>query len=233
MPSVQHKRGTRAQVNAAATANGLKVGEVYLITDEARLAVGTSVNSYQDFAKLSEAGGGGGGGHTYYAMTQADYTLANSTAVQRVFNGSASGALTLATGTYDFEMMLYITAMGSTSGNVGFSLIGAGTAAIAGSRSMIRVMGVDSSTPNNAGAQNGRWQPGPSGVVLSAPVVSATTGTAAAFSVTGILDVGTAGTIIPSVNLQNAISTARINTGSHFIIRRIANTATATVGSWS
>ena len=33
------KRGTRAQLNAAATANGLHAGEPYLITDEARLAV--------------------------------------------------------------------------------------------------------------------------------------------------------------------------------------------------
>mgnify|MGYP000892563024 FL=1 len=54
MPSVQNKRGTRAQLNAAATANQLKIGEIYLITDEDRLAVGTSVNTYQDFSKLSE-----------------------------------------------------------------------------------------------------------------------------------------------------------------------------------
>jgi hypothetical protein len=55
MPSVQQKRGSRSQINAAATANGLKEGEVYLITDEARLAVGTATNAYEAFAKQSEA----------------------------------------------------------------------------------------------------------------------------------------------------------------------------------
>lgn len=229
MPSIQNKRGTRAQVNAAATASGLKVGEVYLITDEGRLAVGTAANAYQDFAKLSETGGEAAA----FTMTQAAYTLANSTATQRAFNGSASGALTLATGTYVFEAMLYITGMGSTSGNAGFNLIGAGTAGIASQRSMMRIMGVDSSTPNTAGAQNGRWNPGSSGVALAAPVVSATTGTAVAFSANGVVDIGTAGTIIPSVSLQTAISTAQVAAGSHFKISRVAATGQATFGNWS
>lgn len=61
MPTVKVKRGTRAQLNAAATANQLNQGEPYLITDEDRIAIGLSASSYKDFAKLSEAGGGGGG----------------------------------------------------------------------------------------------------------------------------------------------------------------------------
>jgi hypothetical protein len=54
MPSLAHKRGTRAQINAAAAANGLKAGEVYLISDEARLTVGTAVNTHQPVAKQGE-----------------------------------------------------------------------------------------------------------------------------------------------------------------------------------
>ena len=42
------KRGTRAQLTAAATANGLRAGEPYLITDEGRLAVGLAVGSYAE-----------------------------------------------------------------------------------------------------------------------------------------------------------------------------------------
>ena len=57
MPSLSHKRGTRAQVDAAATANALRVGEVYLITDEARLTVGTSSSTHQPAAKQGEGGG--------------------------------------------------------------------------------------------------------------------------------------------------------------------------------
>jgi hypothetical protein len=57
MPSIAHKRGTRAQIDTAATANGLKAGEVYLISDEARLTVGTAPNSHQPLAKEGEGGG--------------------------------------------------------------------------------------------------------------------------------------------------------------------------------
>lgn len=60
MPSIRHRRGTRAQIDAAAGANSLKQGEVYLITDEDRLTVGTSVAAHVPMAKQSEIGGGGG-----------------------------------------------------------------------------------------------------------------------------------------------------------------------------
>ncbi len=54
MPSILIKRGTRTQIESAKTASGLNAGEPYLITDESRLAIGTSVNTYSDFAKKSE-----------------------------------------------------------------------------------------------------------------------------------------------------------------------------------
>lgn len=55
MTSLMHKRGTRAQIDAAALAGGLRPGEIYLITDEARLTVGTAVNMHQPLAKQGEA----------------------------------------------------------------------------------------------------------------------------------------------------------------------------------
>lgn len=54
MASIQIKRGTRAQIESAKTANGLLNGEPYLITDESRIAVGTGVSGYSDCAKKSE-----------------------------------------------------------------------------------------------------------------------------------------------------------------------------------
>lgn len=45
----QFIRTTRANLNAQASANALFYGEPYLITDEKRLAIGLSANSYQDF----------------------------------------------------------------------------------------------------------------------------------------------------------------------------------------
>lgn len=45
---IRIKRGTRAQINAAAGASGLFQGEPYLITDENRLAVGLSTTTYAE-----------------------------------------------------------------------------------------------------------------------------------------------------------------------------------------
>lgn len=46
MPKVLIKRGTRTQLNTARDASWLNAGELYLITDEAKVAVGTAANAY-------------------------------------------------------------------------------------------------------------------------------------------------------------------------------------------
>jgi hypothetical protein len=45
---IQFKRGTRAQIDSAASASQLRVAEPYLLTDENRMALGLSVSSYAD-----------------------------------------------------------------------------------------------------------------------------------------------------------------------------------------
>jgi hypothetical protein len=52
--TIQIKRGTRAQIEAAKAAGQLKDGEPYLIIDEDRIAVGTSSSGYSSFAKTDE-----------------------------------------------------------------------------------------------------------------------------------------------------------------------------------
>ena len=64
MAKVLNKRGTRSEINVAAATGALNAGEVYLITDENRIAIGTSTSTYESYAKESEAGGGGGSGTT-------------------------------------------------------------------------------------------------------------------------------------------------------------------------
>jgi hypothetical protein len=76
MPSLSHKRGTRAQIDAAASGNALRNGEVYLITDEARLTVGTAANAHVPMAKQSEAVGGGSDPWTWQKLAT---DVANST----------------------------------------------------------------------------------------------------------------------------------------------------------
>lgn len=48
---IRIKRGTRAEIVAAAAADGLAAGEPYLITDEDNLALATSVSTFQTFVK--------------------------------------------------------------------------------------------------------------------------------------------------------------------------------------
>lgn len=226
MPSIQNKRGTRAQINAAAAANGLKQAELYLITDEDRLAVGTSVSAYQDFAKLSEVG------DFSFAMTQSGYQLTNTTAFQKIFNTSATGALTLPSGTYVFEMMLLITGMSTTTGNVTFSLTGAGNAILGASpRAIMQSIGVDNSNPGNPVALNGFMVPGSIGSIT--PLQIAGTGTALASRIHGAFDVVNTGTIIPSIGLITGVTTAQVTPGTYIEVRRVAPTATGSVGSWS
>ena len=57
MATLLVKRGTRAQLDAAALAGQLNVGEPYLITDESRIAIGTSATTYDETARLSEMAG--------------------------------------------------------------------------------------------------------------------------------------------------------------------------------
>lgn len=54
MPKLMIKRGDRAQIEAASVASSLAAGELYLMTDESRLVVGTAANSYAEAAMRGE-----------------------------------------------------------------------------------------------------------------------------------------------------------------------------------
>ena len=77
MAKVLVKRGTRSQINAAGAANGLNQGEIYLVTDEDRLAVGKDSSTAITLANLSDAGSQGEPGTTPLTW---DYFAANWTA---------------------------------------------------------------------------------------------------------------------------------------------------------
>jgi hypothetical protein len=111
MPSLTHKRGTRAQIDAAATANALRNGEVYLISDEARLTVGTAVNAHVPMAKQSEAGGGGSDPWTWQKLA-AD--VANSTVTLAPVTGLSFAAA--ANTSYLVEVVGAFTSAATTTG---------------------------------------------------------------------------------------------------------------------
>lgn len=57
MPSIKIKRGTRAQLASAAAANGLKQGELYHVTDEDRIDLGTGAGASVAMATKAEVDG--------------------------------------------------------------------------------------------------------------------------------------------------------------------------------
>lgn len=166
----------------------------------------------------------------HYAILTADYTLTSQTAAQKLFNiGSGSGgALTLPTGVYEFEAMLYITGMSATSGNGQFGLVGAGSATLA--NIFYHPEGHDAAAGiNSAGTMGGGFAM----VALSAGnVLPAATNTEMAFKVSGTFNVTVTGTIIPSIGLTTAAA-AVVKANSEFRCLRIGPTGTTVTAAWS
>ena len=88
MAALYVKRGTRTQVNTAKADSQLAAGELYLLTDESRLAAGTAANAYQDYAKTEEA----------ISIPQnaktGDYTLVLADSGKHIYHASAAAAAT-------------------------------------------------------------------------------------------------------------------------------------------
>lgn len=109
MPSIAHKRGTRAQIDAAAAGNAIRTGEVYLITDEARLTVGTAANAHQPLAKQGE-----GGGSDPWTWQKLAADVANSTTTLAAVTGLSFTAV--ANTTYLVEVIGAFQSAATTTG---------------------------------------------------------------------------------------------------------------------
>ena len=189
MPSLKIKRGTRAQLNAAASAGQLNAGEPYLITDEERLAIGTSATTYQDFSKSGEGGtfnvqtftspgtstwtkpsgvnqvrvlllGAGAGGNNGSRL---------ATTVQRL-GGQGSGGGAFVSYTFyaaDLPATVSVTVGAGGNGAAGRTTDGASTAGVAGGRS---IFGSYIQAP---GGKSGSGQQG-AGLYNSAPYFAGT-----------------------------------------------------------
>ena len=159
-----------------------------------------------------------------------DFTLANSTASQRLFNCSASGAVTLEAGHYLFDFYLLIEDMSTSTGHGVVNLLGAGTATVAGDLS--QMIGFDNSTPLSPAAQSGCVTQGVAPWTTNM-VSAGTTGTALAVRMSGRIRVTAAGTLIPSFALAHAAAaTVKAGTSITFI-RLPGELADAAYGSWS
>jgi hypothetical protein len=162
----------------------------------------------------------------HWIKLSADYTLTSSTSEQKLFNTTTNGRLTLPVGTYFFDVMLYLTTMSATSGNMAFDPIGGGSAV--GATFLYHTIGVDNNTPTGNIAQQGSFT---AAQQTGASMSTAATGTGLAVSVRGTFRITTAGTIVPSGTLVTAAA-AVVKAGSYFRCWRAADENTHSVGNW-
>lgn len=162
----------------------------------------------------------------HFIRCNATRTLPNDTNENAIFNSPANGRLTLETGTYKFEALIYVTAMSATSGNALIDILGAGTATV--NDWLYHSIGIDASTPTNAATQTGSWNITQQSV---ASIVTAGIGTAMAVEIHGTFTVTVAGTLIPAID-QVTAAAAVVAIGSYFMCERIGDTGVVSVGQW-
>jgi len=165
----------------------------------------------------------GGSSTDSFIYQNADRTLASTTALQKIFDQTANGRLTLPEGLYEVVARLYMTGMSATTGNASIDMLGAGTAVVSGA--LLESIGFDNNTPLNTGARSGSAASGAATMVLT----TGSTGTGLVAFVIGHFLLTTAGTIIPSVALDTAAA-ATLKAGTYFRVRRIASATTFTSG---
>lgn len=163
-----------------------------------------------------------------FICSTATFTLTSTTNSQAAFNSPTNGTLTVAgSTTYFFESMLNLSSMSGTSGNMGFSIVGAGTATFTSAAWM--AIGLDASTQNTAAAMGGVFS---AASAETGNIVTAGTGTALSVFVKGVFRINAAGTIIPSVKLTTA-ATAVVGVNSWFRCYPVGTNTVVSVGQWS
>ena len=181
--------------------------------------------------RITAASNGAGASSPALIATTATKTLSNVATLQSLFagtTGATTGALTVtAATTYTFECLLNLSAMSATSGNLGFSIVGAGTATFTSAG--WQAMGFDTTTLATAANMGGSYT---ASQAATGNIVTAATGTAMSVLVKGIFRINAGGTIIPSIQLTTA-SAAVVGVNSTFTCTPVGSNTVTTVGSWS
>lgn len=174
---------------------------------------------------IAGASGGGQADIEQFTVLNAVNTLTNNTNPQKIFNASATGALTIPVGTFFFESEFDISGLSGSSHNLAFGI--GGTANI----SSVKYK-ADSNTV--ATGTIGAWS---SAVITTTAatnvLAAANTGTSAEVALRGVIRANTAGTIIPQVTQVTASAAATVSTNSWFRVWPAGGTAVTTAGAWS
>jgi len=152
------------------------------------------------------------------------YTLTNATGVQKLFNGSTNGTVTLPVGDYQFECFVTISALPVT-GTYGFAMAGTATYTQSWKADAQRV------AAGTAGASTTSFNTTANTAVT--PTSATTTGY---MHIRGTINVTITGTVIPQFSMTTTSAAAVIGVGSFFKISPFSGTNGSTnvvIGNWS
>jgi hypothetical protein len=151
------------------------------------------------------------------------YTLTSATGVQKLFNNTTNGAVTLPVGTYQFECYATLSTLAAT-GTFGFALAGAATYTQYWQAVGARVAAGTAATASSS-----------FNTTANAAITPTSATTTAYMWIRGILNVTVAGTVIPQFS-QTVASAAVVGVGSFFKVSPFSgsnSTTNITVGNWS
>lgn len=154
----------------------------------------------------------------------ATYTLTSQTALQKIFNATTNGALTVQASTsYFFECEFDLSAMSASSGDFSFGFGGTAT---------LTSLKWTSDASKNAVGTPSTSQMVTATVATATSLVTANTTTTGHAYITGIVRVNAGGTLIPQVGLGVAAA-AVVGTNSWFRITPIGTNTVTNVGHWN
>lgn len=161
-----------------------------------------------------------------YIIQQSGYTLTNSTSLQKLFNSSTNGQVTVVAGTYEFDCQFFLSSMSSSSSTFTFGLAGGATFTQYWTSTAVKQAGATS--------QSGQFTfySGTSGTTPT-NIATASTATAGAARISGLVIVTVGGTIIPQIQQLTASAAAVVSPGAFFKLRALGDSAATTVGNWS
>ena len=156
-----------------------------------------------------------------FILQQSSYILTSTTNAQQIFNSTASGTVTLPTGSFEFECQFSLQSLSSTSGSFGFAL--GGTATFSQYWTANATKSAFTTPTNGTMTYN---------TSANTSITSASTATNGFAVVTGIITVTGAGTIIPQIS-QTTAAAAIVGPGSFFRIRPLGTSSVTNIGNWS
>jgi hypothetical protein len=153
-------------------------------------------------------------------VLSASYTLTSQTPAQKAFNATANGAITLAIGVYEFECLLNLSGMATSSSSFGFAFAGTATRTemwlATAAKAALATAAAAQSTMNTA---------------ANTTLATASTSAVGWAHIRGIIRVSAAGTLIPSVSLGTAAA-AVVNANSFFKIRPLGASGFTNAGAF-